>query len=166
MKTIFLLRHAKSSWSNPDLPDFDRPLNQRGIRAAPFIGEVLRSRGYRPAIVISSPAARARNTAELMIEAAGLDSIIRFNEDIYEATPQTLIRVSREIDDSYPTAMLVGHNPGMEGLIRVLSGTVESMPTAALAVIDLHVDSWTAVEPGVGQVREVIRPKEESRRVG
>ena len=161
MKTLFLLRHAKSSWSDPGLADFDRPLNERGIRAAPFMGEMMRRKGFEPAIIMSSPAVRAEQTAIAVKNSAGLDVEIRLEHQIYEASPHSLKQVVSELDDIYGCAMLVGHNPGVEGFILYLTGRLEPMPTAALAVIELNVDEWNAVDDGCGELRKVYRPKEE-----
>lgn len=156
MKTIFLLRHAKSSWDNSALSDFERPLNERGLRTAPFMGEVIVERGYAPSIIVSSPATRAKTTAELL----GLSAPIRLDDRIYEASPNTLRTVASEIDDAMDSAMLVGHNPGLEGFIRYLTGELEPMPTAALAVIELDIESWKDVDADSGTIVEIIRPKE------
>src|SRR5688572_8649179 len=122
MKTLFLLRHAKSSWHDPDLPDFERPLNDRGLRTAPFMGEYMKANGISPAIILSSPAVRARTTAELVRQAADLAAEIQFDKDIYEASPQRLYQIISAIADTYESAMIVGHNPGMEGIVQFLTG--------------------------------------------
>src|SRR5688572_19085866 len=113
MKTLYVLRHAKSSWNDPHLSDFDRPLNDRGERTAPFIGKLMRDRGLIPDVVISSPARRALETAKLVREAAGIEPDILFDERIYEASPQALRQVAAEADDLLASIMLVGHNPGI-----------------------------------------------------
>lgn len=161
MKTLFLLRHAKSSWDDDSLADFDRPLNERGLSTAPFMGETIAKRGFAPGLIISSPANRAARTATLVKESAGLNTEIRHDDRIYEASPQTLRQVATEIDAGVDSAMLVGHNPGMEGFIRHLTGRIEPMPTAALAVIELDIDNWNAIDAGSGKIVEIIRPKEE-----
>lgn len=161
MKTLYLLRHAKSSWDDSSLSDFERPLNERGLNAAPFIGEVITRRGYSPSIIISSPAKRAATTAELVEKSAGLNSALRFDHRIYEASPNTLCTVAAEIDDGMDSAMLVGHNPGMEGFIRYLTVRIEPMPTAALAVIKLSIDSWKDIDAECGTIVEIVRPKDE-----
>jgi phosphohistidine phosphatase len=161
MKTLYILRHAKSSWSQPDLADFDRPLNERGNEAAPFMGELMATRGYHPSIIISSPAARARRTADLVKASGGLEADLLFDDRIYEASPQSLRQVVSELDDRHSSAMLVGHNPGMEGFIRYLSGDVEAMPTAALAILTLNIDSWKSVNDSCGTLQAVHRPKDE-----
>jgi phosphohistidine phosphatase len=160
MKTLYLLRHAKSSWDYPGMADFDRPLNGRGRETAPFMGELMRVKAYRPSLVLSSPAVRARTTAELVKEAANLAVAIRFDERIYEASPTALLSVVSETEDSIPSAMIVGHNPGIEGFIRLLTGQSGAIPTAALAVIRLSIDSWRAIDTACGELEAVYRPKE------
>jgi len=160
MKRLYVMRHAKSSWDDSSLADFDRPLNERGEQAAPFMGRLMRDRGLLPDIVLSSPAKRARETAQLATEAAGFEGEIRFEDGIYEASPHGLIKAISSVDDDTNSAMVVGHNPGMEGLIRYLTGELAPMPTAALAVIDLDVDRWSDVGQQAGRLIEVLRPKE------
>lgn len=161
MKKLYLLRHAKSSWADAALADFDRPLNDRGLDAAPFMGQLMRSRGFTPEVMLSSPAKRARKTAKLVKSAADFSAEITYDERIYEASPQTLRQVVSELIDANESAMLVGHNPGMEGFIRYLSGQIEPMPTAALAVIHLDIDRWAAIDEGCGDLENVFRPKDE-----
>ena len=166
MKTLFLLRHAKSSWKEDGIADLDRPLNERGRGAAPFIGRLLRERGFAPDLIVSSPARRARKTAKLVQEAGEFDAPLLFDERIYEASPGSLLNVAAETDDGVNSLMLVGHNPGMEGLVRVLTGNSEPMPTAAVAVIDLAIDAWENSAPGRGTLRAIIRPRDEMDRSG
>src|SRR5262245_28678735 len=135
MKTLYLMRHAKSSWDDANLSDFDRPLNDRGLRTAPFMGELMRTKALEPAVILSSPAERAKQTAQMAMDAARLSCELRFDDRIYEASPHSLAQVASEIDDADSSAMLIGHNPGMEGFIRFLTGKLEPMPTAAIAVI-------------------------------
>lgn len=160
MKRLYLLRHAKSSWDDPSLADFDRPLNARGLKAAPFMGRYIAEHGYIPEAIVSSPAERAKETAQLVKTNAGLALDIRFDERIYEASPYTLSEVASGLDDRFASAMIVGHNPGMEGFIRHLTGEIEPMPTATLAVIDLEVDSWAKIGRLAGRLVRVIRPKD------
>ena len=159
MKKLFILRHAKSSWDVPDISDFERPLNTRGLNDAPFMGELIAARGVVPDIIVSSPAKRAMHTAILVREAAGVDSDIIYDERVYEASPQNLRQVIAELDDKYSSVLLVGHNPGIEGLIRFLTGTIEPMPTAALAEIELAIGRWADIQAEIGTVKEIIRPK-------
>lgn len=161
MKALYLLRHAKSSWDDPAMADFDRPLNARGLNAAPFMGELMARNELFPDIIISSPAKRALMTAVLIKESSGSSCRLAYDERIYEASINTLRTVTAEIDDEHSSAMLVGHNPGMEGFIRYLTGGIEPMPTAALAVIELSIDSWSGVNEGTGSLKVIYRPKDE-----
>ena len=161
MKTLFLCRHAKSSWTDAALSDFDRPLNERGLKAAPFMGELMREKKLRPNIVLSSPALRARATAEILKKSGTLATDTTFEHRIYEASPQGLRQVIAELDDSNYSAMLIGHNPGIEGFIRFLTGQLEPMPTAAIAVINLDIDKWNAIDDGCGELEAIFRPKDE-----
>lgn len=161
MKTLYVLRHAKSSWADAAMSDFERPLNERGNRAAAFIGELMADNGYEPYVILSSPAVRAKATAEIVKRSGGLDAEIRFEHRIYEASPQTLRQAISDIDDAYPSALVVGHNPGIEGLIRFLTGKIEAIPTAALSVIDLDIDNWGYIDEDRGTLTNIYRPKEE-----
>lgn len=161
MKTLFILRHAKSSWSDATLADFDRPLNERGLRAAPFMGELMARAGFVPSMILSSSAIRAKTTAELVKASAGFECEITLDERIYEASPHTLVEVISEIGDDHVSAMIVGHNPGMERFVHYLTGQLEPMPTAALAVIEINVTRWNAISDGCGELKKVYRPKEE-----
>ena len=161
MKTLYLLRHAKSSWDDPALSDFERPLNPRGHRTAPFMGELMKKRKLRAEIIVSSPAERAKETAILVKESADMPAEIVFDRRIYEASANRLRKVIAELKNNYATAMLVGHNPGIEGFVYNLTGQSEPMPTAALAIIELEIDDWADLKDNCGKVVSVIRPKEE-----
>lgn len=157
------MRHAKSSWDDPAQSDFERPLNERGRKAAPFMGEVMTKNNFTPEIIVSSPAMRARQTAELVKKSAACDAGIKFDERIYEASPQRLLEVIADIENDFDSAMIVGHNPGFESLVRVLTGKIEAMPTAALAIVDLEIGSWREIGFEKGNLRKIIRPKEEQK---
>jgi phosphohistidine phosphatase len=159
MKRLFILRHAKSSWDDASLSDFERPLNEVGLDVAPFMGRYMAGHGYLPKAIVSSPARRARETAELIKINAGIGGDIRFDDRIYEASPNTLLQVASELGDDLDSALIVGHNPGIEGFIRHLTGQIEPMPTAALAVIDLDIDPWRKIGHNTGKIVTVIRPK-------
>ena len=160
MKTLFVLRHAKSSWENADLSDFERPLNKRGLEAAPLMGKVIKENRFQPEIILSSPARRAKQTAEIIKEKAEINTEIKFEERIYEASPARLLEVVSEQSNNIERLMIVGHNPGLEGLVRLLTGQIEPMPTAALAVIDLQITKWSEISSSNGTLRTLIRPKE------
>lgn len=161
MKTLFVMRHAKSSWENSHLSDFERPLNERGLKTAPFMGELMREKNIDPDLILSSPARRAAQTAEMIKESARFSAAVKFDERIYEASPLTLLYLLGETGNEISSLMLVGHNPGLEGLIKILTGKLESMPTAALAEIELNIEKWQEVSSNCGNPVSLIRPKEE-----
>ncbi len=142
-KTLYLVRHANSDWHN-HLSDFDRPLNKRGLRDAPEMGCQLRKRSLSPDIIISSPAMRARQTAERLATeiCVAMESVL-FNDRIYEAAPETLMNIIHNVSDRFDSAMLVGHNPSMSWLADLLSGErIGGMPTCGVATLELITDSW------------------------
>jgi len=160
LKKLLLLRHAKSSWDNAALADFDRPLNERGLRAAPLVGRFMRERKLRPDLIICSPAERARETASLVIEAAGLDAPLRFDERIYDATSTRLAEIVSQIEDAAGEALLVGHNPGFEELLERLTGEARRMATATLASITLDIEKWNKLRDGCGRLEWIVKGKE------
>lgn len=166
MKRLYILRHAKSSWDDSSLTDFDRPLNKRGLRAAPFMGGYMASNGFAPDLIVSSPAERARQTAELVRESGEFDCPLNFDRRIYEADVRALTQVVSGLADQFDAVLLVGHNPGMEGLVHHLTGEQHEMPTAALAVISLDVDAWPKLSADCGTLDRLVRPKAEMKRQG
>lgn len=161
MKTLLLLRHAKSSWANDRLSDFDRPLNDRGRGDAPRMGRLLSRLDMVPDLIISSAAKRAATTAELVAVSAGYGEEIRYTEALYLAEAEEYLTVARRVDDGVTTLMLVGHNPGLEELVTHLAGHDERMPTAALAAFRLSIDTWQKVgEQTTRELLGVWRPKE------
>jgi phosphohistidine phosphatase len=159
MKTLLLLRHAKSSWKDTTLRDFERPLNRRGLKAAPLMGKFMRKRKIAPELIISSPALRARTTASLVMESGGLQSELRYDERIYEADVETLLKVVSQIDETAETALLVGHNPGFQELVKALTNEEHEFPTAALALVSLKTDKWSAVQPKTGRLKLFVTPR-------
>jgi phosphohistidine phosphatase len=160
MRTLYLLRHAKSSWKDETLRDFDRPLKGRGRRATEHIGQVLAAEKLKAPLVISSPAVRARETTELVLDSAGFDVEPHFEERIYEADVPTLLEVVRSIPDSANTAILVGHNPGFENLLGYLTGENRHMPTCALARIEFDATSWNGVSEETGRLQLFVTPRD------
>jgi phosphohistidine phosphatase len=160
MKTLLLLRHAKSDWDDSSMRDFDRPLAPRGLRDAPRIGKALRKRGPLPDLIISSPAARAKATIEAVVKGAGLTTHIEFDEAIYGATSAELLTLIRRLPDSSSCTLMVGHNPGFEDLVGRLTRARDRMPTATLACMEFLVDHWEDVEDGKGRLASHLTPKQ------
>ena len=156
MKTLYLLRHAKSSWNDASMRDFDRPLNERGRAAAPLIGKHLATESLIEPSLICSPAQRTRETAELVLP----NIQPRFDERIYEASLRDLLQVVSEIDDDKHVAILIGHNPGLEELLAFLTGKPRPMPTCALAKIVFGVESWKEIRADEGTLEQFVTPKE------
>lgn len=159
MKTLMLLRHAKSSWDDASLRDFERPLAKRGERDAPRMGEELKLRAPMPDLIISSPATRARQTIEAVVRTSGIRSRLEFNESIYGASSAELMRLIRRLPDSVNCALMVGHNPGFEEVVSRLTGTDTVMPTAALACMEFQVDHWNDLADGAGKLIWLLTPK-------
>lgn len=170
MKTLLLLRHAKSSWDDPRLEDIDRPLAPRGIRAAPLIAAYLVSKRLRPDFVLSSPAARAHQTWSLVAPSLGGEITVKELRGLYLAAPSRLLEAVRRAPDGAACVMLIGHNPGMEHLAVALSGPrskpkalaklKRKFPTAALAVIEFEAAAWAGVARGDGRLRRMVWPKD------
>ncbi len=159
MRTLYLLRHAKSSWSDASLRDFDRPLNKRGRDAAQLVGKRLASE-KNISLVICSPAVRTRETWQIVQKNSGLQIEERFDDRIYEASLRDLLQVVSEIPAGKQLVMLIGHNPGFEELLAFLTGEARRMPTGALAKIKFEIASWEAVQAGQGSLEWFITPKE------
>jgi phosphohistidine phosphatase len=169
MKCLTVLRHAKSSWDDPRLDDFDRPLNDRGWKAVRRMGRALKHRDMRFDFVLASPAARVRETLDGLKENVDVDLEIRFEPRMDGAGEEMLLQILREIPESVHAALIVGHNPGLQRLVVELTHddpkqlrdrVARKLPTAALAQIELPARRWVEVEPGSGEIVELIVPKE------
>ena len=160
MKTLYLLRHAKSSWKNASLADFERPLKRRGRDAAERMGRFLASKKVNISLLISSPSVRTRETVDVLLQHARLNVEPVFDERIYEASLATLAQIVSEIPADKKTAMLVGHNPGMEELLAFLTHETKHMPTCALARISLDGVNWKEIDRGVGKLEWFVTPKD------
>ncbi|MCS7057243.1 MAG: histidine phosphatase family protein [Thermoflexales bacterium] len=146
MKKLILVRHAKSSWDDPTLPDHDRPLNDRGLRDAPKMGERLAQRGILPDLILSSSAVRALTTAQLIAEKIGYDrAAIVVDRRIYGAQVSALLYLIQELDDAYRQVMLFGHNPELTELAHHFSKDIEDMPTCAIVELTFDVERWVEV---------------------
>lgn len=150
MKILLVLRHAKSSWDDPARDDHDRPLSKRGKRDAPRMAELILREHLCPDVILSSSARRARKTAEAVQRTCG-ESVLTLHDDLYLAEPAKYIARLRELPEGIVSALVVGHNPGLEELIAALGIEIDSLPTCTLAHCQLPIDSWsdlTAETPG------------------
>ncbi len=160
MKKLYLMRHAKSDWSGYYVSDFERTLNKRGKHDAPMMGEILKEK-IAPDLIVSSPAVRAKLTAEAVAEKLGYDPAkIRFEEDIYEASATELLRIVHELPDDAQEVLLIGHNPGLTDLINRFGNVrLDNLPTASLVGFAFDVAHWREIEPGMGDYLFFEYPK-------
>ncbi len=143
-KTLYLVRHAKSRWSDPSQQDFDRKLNKRGQHDAPEMGRRLGKRNVQPDVILCSPAQRTRQTADLLLERMGGPiNNVEYVEGIYDASIETLLDIIKELPDNCSRAMLIGHNPSIGCLVNQFSEIrIQHMPTCAVATIELSANHW------------------------
>ncbi|MFT7641222.1 MAG: phosphohistidine phosphatase [Pirellulaceae bacterium] len=143
MKTLLVLRHAKSSWSNPGQSDHERPLNKRGRAAAPRMGQLLVEQQIIPELIICSTAERARQTGDLLADACKFSGNLVHETQLYLAPPSAYIEQLQQMDDAIQSVMVIGHNPGLEDLVGFFCDDPNFvMPTAALAELHLEIDEW------------------------
>ena len=160
MKTLLILRHAKSSWKDTSLADHDRPLNKRGKQDAPRMGKFVREQDLVPDRIISSTAKRARNTAKAVAKACHCEDKVELTSEFYHAGPRAYLAVLQNVPDDDRRVMVVGHNPGMEALVAHLTNRMETMPTAALAHVALPIEKWAELDYEVqGELLDLWRPK-------
>jgi len=172
MLTLTLLRHAKSSWDDPGASDFERPLNARGLEAAPRAGRALRDLGVAPNLVLCSPSRRTRQTLELALPEMKLPAAakIEFADDLYLAAPAAMLAHLHRPQPEPSSVLLVGHNPGLHNLALALAGSgpddlearlAEKFPTAAMAVLTFDMPSWHEVVPRMGRLVAFWTPRGE-----
>ena len=161
MKTLLVLRHAKSNRKDSDVADHDRPLNGRGKRDAPRMGQLLHQQKLTPEVIVSSTATRARRTADAVADRCAFNGTLHLEGRLYLAGPGTILRVLRELGDTANRVLVVAHNPGCEELITRLTYQAEIFPTAGLAQVELPIDSWRALCSSTrGRLVNLWRPKE------
>jgi phosphohistidine phosphatase len=169
MRTLYLLRHAKSDRSDPGLTDSDRPLAARGKRDAPAMGAYMRKHNYRPDLILCSTSVRTRETLALLEPELGSKVATEYDRKLYLASPEAMLQRLRDVDEKIDSVLMIGHNPGAARLAavlaprgdrRALARMREKYPTSGLAVIHLHVDRWEQAEPGSGTLTDFMVPAE------
>ncbi len=169
MKTLFLLRHAKSSWSEPGLADFDRPLSERGRRAAPLIARRLAHGGPSPGLILCSAARRARETLALMLPVLARDAVARIESGLYGADAAALLGRLERVEAAVDCVLLIAHNPGIEDLAAGICGggpepmrrrMDEKFPTAALAAFALDAARWSSLREGAAVLTDFVPPRD------
>ena len=142
MKTLLLMRHAKSSWKDDSLNDHERPLKKRGRKDAKLIAKVIEKKDLVPDLILCSTAVRAKETAEIVVGKLGYEKEIRYLRDLYMCEPEDFIEILNDLDNSFEKVMLVAHNPGLEAFLQIVDGEIEALPTSALADMALAIDDW------------------------
>jgi phosphohistidine phosphatase len=160
MRRLVLLRHAKSSWSNPAMSDWERPLNERGKRDAPEMAHKMLKDACQPSLIICSDAVRTRDTLNLLLPVLGSENKeVVFEGRIYEAELQTLLSITQSISDDHETVLVIGHNPGLSLLAMYYTGEPIEMPTCAYVEMEFQIDSWSGLSRGLGNLRSFEYPK-------
>jgi phosphohistidine phosphatase len=162
MRSLFLIRHAKSSWDNPTLRDFQRPLNERGLVIAPQMAALLFREKIVPDLLVTSPARRALDTSRFfaVVNGFGDEQLVR-EEDIYEASPVQLLRVISRLPESANTVFLFGHNPTMTDVANVYAAKpIDNIPTCGIVQIDTTAATWSEMFEGNARVVKTWFPKE------
>jgi phosphohistidine phosphatase len=161
MKTLLLLRHAKSSWKDADVEDHERGLNKRGKRDAPKIGRLLRDENLLPELICSSTAKRCRKTADHVIEHSGYRGETRFCGDLYEANGEKHRSFVARLDSGISRVLLIGHNPGLEEFLESLTGAYSPLSTAALGHLELPIENWHDLNAETrGTLHRIWQPRE------
>ena len=163
MKELYLIRHAKSSWGNPELRDFDRPLNERGLMAAPEMGRRLANKSLIPDAILSSTAVRAMSTAKLVM--GQLESYVEIIKEstAYHASIASLLEIVNSISNDLNVVFLVGHNPGLSGFAEYLTNEqFGNLPTAGVVGIRFNIDDWAHISGSTGSLLLCDYPKKDS----
>lgn len=176
MKTLALFRHAKSDWADPRARDFDRPLNERGLRGATLMGQHIKGTGRNFDRIVASPAVRVSDTIENASKAWGHSFRVEWDRRIYLASSATLMDLLRDLEGDPAAVLMVGHNPGLEDLIFDLvpddgssplrDVVEEKFPTATYAVLELDIDSWDDIDDGCARLTELVRPRDLDQELG
>jgi phosphohistidine phosphatase len=143
MKTLLIMRHAKSSWKEQEMPDHDRPLKKRGRKDIANMAKILKKKALMPDLILSSSAVRAKDTATLMKEKLNYKGKLELIDDLYMAEPETYIQKISSVPEKVDKLLIVGHNPGLEGLAMTLGDKITSLPTGSIAKIYLFIDKWS-----------------------
>ncbi len=162
MKKLFLIRHGKSSWSNPDLQDFDRPLNKRGMRDVPFMAKMLVGKGVKADQIVTSPANRAITTAKQFAAEQGIEQEdLMIQHGIYEAYPESLLQIVREFSNDLDIVLMFGHNPGFTYLANMFDGDyIVNIPTCGVVEINADIQKWENLGGTNGKIANFYFPKQ------
>jgi phosphohistidine phosphatase len=161
MKKIFLMRHAKSSWKDSNIPDHDRPLKKKGEKDVKTMGKLLKSKKLGPDVILCSSAARAKETAKIFKDTIKYEGKIEYIDKLYMAEVPDLVSAIQSTPKKAKSVMVIGHNPGLEAFLQMLTGKVETLPTSTIAYISVPIDDWAELNSEVeGKLKKLWRPKD------
>ncbi len=167
MKTLYIIRHAKSSWANPDQQDFERGLNDRGKRDAPRMGTRLKEKNIYPDQMLSSTAKRALSTAKRIAKILNYPKDkIKVNRELYHADEETVLSVVQNLNNKHDTVFIYGHNPGLTDFVNTLmdeEGSIDNIPTCGVVAFALPIESWKEVSWGRGKMLFFDYPKRDDK---
>lgn len=159
MKKLYLIRHAKSSWKDESLSDFERPLNKRGKLNAPLMGSVLKKKKVHPDIILSSKALRAKTTAKIIAKELKCTHEIEFRDEIYEANTYSLYRLLTKVSDNNNLVFLIGHNPSLNDLAKRFVDFEENIPTCGIVEIEFTCQYWNEIDASNAKLISFDYPK-------
>ena len=161
MKTLLLMRHAKSSWKDENLKDHERPLKKRGRKDSKRIAKVIEKNNLVPDLILCSTATRARQTVDVVVETLSFNNQIVYSDNLYMGEPQDLIKALSQLDNANNSVMIVAHNPGLEAYLQIIDGEIEAVPTAALGYLVLVLDDWKDISfDTMGDLLGFWKPKD------
>lgn len=169
MKRLYLLRHAKSDWANPNLADIDRPLNERGIKISQRLGALFQDMSIHPDLILCSPARRTRQTLSFIQEGTGEDYPVKYDAGLYEGRASDIEAIIRAVPEDVDELMVIGHNPGLETLAHQLMAGGQSkpllklhekFPTGGLAILSFSITTWADLVADTGSLIDFIVPRE------
>ena len=166
VKRVYIVRHAKSSWDLPEMADFDRPLNERGLNNAPEMAKRMKEKGVLPDLIISSPAVRAYETCKIFCNELGRDiSSIKLERSLYDGDEDEILDVINNLPDKHDSVMIFAHNPGVTFFVNDMTGAdIHNIPTCGVAELRLEIDEWAEAEYGMAELIDFDYPKKNHQR--
>ena len=161
MKTLLLMRHAKSSWKDESLSDLERPLKKRGVKDTKRIAKVIKENNLTPDVIIFSPAVRTKETVKVLKKELDFDGKEIVADALYMGEPQAFIDALKEVNNKHNTVLVVAHNPGLEAYLQIIGGDIEAVPTGGLGYLVLVLEDWNNISlDTMGELVGFWRPKE------
>ncbi|MBG0785595.1 MAG: histidine phosphatase family protein [Anaerolineaceae bacterium] len=145
MKTLLLMRHAKSSWKDENLSDIERPLKKRGVKDAKLIAKVIKENNLIPDAIISSPAVRTKETVKVLKKELDFNGKEIVAEQLYMGEPESFVEALKSVNNKHNTVLVVAHNPGLEAYLQILGGEIEAVPTGGLGYLVLVLEDWANI---------------------